>query len=71
MDNGCSDGEGSFKVKHGSDAVEVTDVHESGEGEVGIGYFNVALSSFSAPGVPSTRVNCILSCIKLFAHVFE
>ena len=29
------DGGGSFNVKHGSDAAEVTDVHEAGAGEVG------------------------------------
>jgi len=35
MDDGGGDGEGSFKVKHGSDAAEVTNVHETGPGEVG------------------------------------
>ena len=29
------DGGGSFKVKHGSNAAEVTDVHEAAAGEVG------------------------------------
>ena len=33
MYDGGGDGGGSFRVKHGSDAVEVTDVHESGAGE--------------------------------------
>ena len=35
MDDGRGDGGGSFRVKHGSDATEVTDVHEAGAGEVG------------------------------------
>ena len=35
MDDGGGDGGGGFKVKHGSDAAEVTDVHEAGAGEVG------------------------------------
>ena len=35
MDDGGGVGGGSFKVKHGSDAAEVTDVHEAGAGEVG------------------------------------
>ena len=35
MDDGGGDGGGSFRVKHGSDAAEVTDVHEAGAGEVG------------------------------------
>ena len=35
MDNGGGNGGGSFKVKHGSNAAEVTDVHEAGAGEVG------------------------------------
>ena len=34
MDDGGGNG-GSFIVKHGSDAAEVTDVHEAGVGEVG------------------------------------
>src|SRR6218665_94321 len=33
LENG--NGGGSFRVKHGSDAAEVTDVHEAGAGEVG------------------------------------
>jgi len=35
MDDGGGDGGGSFKVKHGLDATEVTTVHEAGAGEVG------------------------------------
>src|SRR6218665_2998891 len=35
MDDGSGNGGGSFKVKHGSNAAEVTDVHEAGAGEVG------------------------------------
>ena len=35
MDDGGGDGGGSFRVKHGSDAAKVTDVHEAGAGEVG------------------------------------
>ena len=35
MNNGGGNGGGSFKVKHGSYAAEVTDVHEAGAGEVG------------------------------------
>src|SRR6218665_2984425 len=35
MDDEGGIGEGSFRVKHGSDAAEVTDVHEAGAGEVG------------------------------------
>jgi len=31
MDDGGDDGGGSFKVKHGLDAADVTDVHEVGE----------------------------------------
>src|SRR6218665_3620157 len=34
MDVGGGDGGGSFKVKHGFDAAEVTDVHETEVGEV-------------------------------------
>ena len=34
MDDGGGNGGGSFKVKHGSDAAEVTDVHEAGAGDV-------------------------------------
>ena len=34
MDDGGGNGEGSFKVKHGSNTAEVTDVHEAGAGEV-------------------------------------
>ena len=34
MDDGGGNDGGSFKVKHGSDAAEVTDVHEAGVGEV-------------------------------------
>ena len=35
MDDGGGNGGGSFKVKHGSNAAEVTDVHEVGAGEIG------------------------------------
>ena len=35
MDDGGGDGGGSFRVNHGSDAAEVTDVHEAGAGKVG------------------------------------
>jgi len=35
MDDGGGNGGGSFRVKHGSDAAEVTDVHEAEAGEVG------------------------------------
>ena len=35
MDDGGDDGGGSFKVKHGSDTADITDVHEAGAGEVG------------------------------------
>ena len=35
MDDGGGNGGGSFKVKHGSNAAEVTNVHEAGAGEVG------------------------------------
>ena len=35
MDDGGGNAGGSFKVKHGSNAAEVTDVHEAGAGEVG------------------------------------
>ena len=35
MDDGGGNGGGSFKIKHGSNAAEVTDVHEAGAGEVG------------------------------------
>ena len=35
MNNGGGNGGGSFKVKHGSYAAEVTDVHEAGAGELG------------------------------------
>ena len=35
MDNGGSNGGGSFEVEHGSDAAEVTNVHETGARGVG------------------------------------
>jgi len=35
VDNGGSNGGGSFEVEHGSDAAEVTNVHEAGVREVG------------------------------------
>src|SRR6218665_1509763 len=35
MDDGGGNGGGSFKVKHGSNAAEVSNVHEAGAGEVG------------------------------------
>src|SRR6218665_1834648 len=35
MDDGGGNGGGGFRVKHESDAAEVTDVHEAGAGEVG------------------------------------
>jgi len=35
VDNGDSKGRDSFKVDHGSDAAEVTNVHEAGAREVG------------------------------------
>ena len=35
MDYGGSNGGGSFEVEHGSDAAEVTNVHEAGAREVG------------------------------------
>ena len=35
MDDGRGNGGGSFIVKYGSDAAEVTGVHEAGAGEVG------------------------------------
>ena len=35
MDNGGSNGGGSFEVQHGSDAAEVTNVHEAGTRELG------------------------------------
>ena len=35
MNNGGGNGGGSFKVKHWSNAAEVTDVNEAGAGEVG------------------------------------
>ena len=35
MDDGGGNGGGSFRVKHGSYAAEVTDVHETGAGEIG------------------------------------
>ena len=33
MDNGGGNGGGSFRVKHGSDAAGIMDVHEAGAGE--------------------------------------
>ena len=35
MDDGGGNGGGSFKVKHGSNAAKVTDVHEAGAGSRG------------------------------------
>ena len=35
MDNGGSNGGGNFEVEHGSNAAEVTNVHEAGAREVG------------------------------------
>ena len=35
MDDGGGNGGDSFRVKHGSDSTEVTDMHEAGAGEVG------------------------------------
>ena len=35
MDNGGSNGGGSFEVEHGPDAAEVTNVHEAGARKVG------------------------------------
>src|SRR6218665_3018308 len=35
MDDGGGNGGGSFRVKRGSNAAEVADVHEAGAGEVG------------------------------------
>lgn len=35
MDNGVSNGGGSFKVMNGPDAAEVTNVYKTGVGEVG------------------------------------
>ena len=35
MNDGGGNGGGSFKVKHGSDAAEMTYVHKAGAGEVG------------------------------------
>ena len=35
MDDGGGDGGGNFKVMHGLDAADVTDVREAGAGEVG------------------------------------
>ena len=35
MDNGGSNGRGSFEVEHGSDAAQVTNVHEARVREVG------------------------------------
>ena len=35
MDDGGGNGGGNFRVKYGSNAAEVTDVHEAGAGEVG------------------------------------
>ena len=35
MDEGGGNGGGSYRVKHGSDAAEVTDVNEAGEEEAG------------------------------------
>jgi len=34
MDDGGGNGGSSFRVKHGSDATEATDVHEAGAGEL-------------------------------------
>src|SRR6218665_1146178 len=48
MDDGGGTGGGSFRVKHGSDAAEVTDVHEAGAGEVG------DLTSTSSPSPTSS-----------------
>ena len=35
MDDGDGNDGGNFRVKHGSDAAEITDAHEAGAGEVG------------------------------------
>ena len=35
MDDGGGDFGGNFKVKHGSDAAEITYLHKAGTGEVG------------------------------------
>jgi len=35
MDDGGGNGGGSFRVKHGSDAAEVTDAHEAEEHQLG------------------------------------
>jgi len=34
VDDGGGNGGGSFKVEHGPDAAEVTDVHKAGAGKV-------------------------------------
>ena len=38
MDNGVSNGGGSFKVMNGPDAAEVTNVHEAGAQNAGGGW---------------------------------
>ena len=35
MDNGCSNGRGSFEVEHGPDTAEIPDMHKGGSREVG------------------------------------
>src|SRR6218665_1638792 len=52
MNNGGGNGGGSFKVKHGSYAAEVTNVHEAGAGEVGdvVGEREMRIISFGILG---------------------
>src|SRR6218665_3185132 len=61
MNNGGGNGGGSFRVKHGSDAAEVTDVHEAGAGGVGgvVGEREIRIKSSTKIGTGASEVKVV------------
>jgi len=61
MGDGGGGGGGSIRVKHGSDAAEVTDVHEAGSGEVVdvVGEREMRIKSNSKIGDMGTEVKVV------------
>ena len=70
IDDGGGDGGGSFRVKHGSDTAEVTDVHEAGAGEVGDVVGEREISIKSNTKIPDRGIRGEISGRRVIGQVY-
>ena len=74
MDNGGSNGGGSFEVEHGSDAAEVTNVHEAGAREVGdvirevylLSHLRLSAAMRILDSLPVFCITLVMYCINCY-----